>query len=278
MSEFIDKNIKEPFARLERDKGFIKALVIMLVLAVGFQAGLAALKVNLVKEAIPLQNSLDFLDEEALLPYFVPELLDRNGKDVAKQKIDNKDMEDELGTTDYIIWYLEDPEPAIDAISMANLFITYYTGDAGKVPHIPNACYMASGAEPIGDYVKELTISGSDGKEYKVPVNILYFRHKGIDGAPDTISSIVYFFKANGQYAAGRNGVRILTHNWRDKYAYFSKVEIKFIGKRSASTAKVEPEQLEAATKKLLVKLLPELEKSHWPVWPPQESEEQEQK
>ncbi len=267
MQKKIQTNIIEPLKRLQKDKGFVFAVLIMMILAIGFQASLAALRVNLVKQAIPLQNRLDFLDEAALYPYFVPELIDRDGRNVAKQKIENKDMEDELGTTDYIIWWLEDSEPLDDSVSMANLFITYYTGDAGKVPHIPNACYAASGSVPLGDYTTVLDVPGVG----LVPINILYFRQQV--GQHDTIASVAYFFSANGQYAADRNAVRVLTHNWRDKYAYFSKVEIKMTSKNLFNRNKVESDIFEPALVKLLSKLLPELNKSHWPIWPPDKNQ-----
>ena len=74
---------------------------------------------------------------------------------------------------------------------------------------------------------------------------------------------MLYFFKANGEYANGRTGTRaIMAKNFSCKYSYFSKVEWKFSGTGSPSVTDIEE-----ASVKLMRILLPLLETQHWPDW-----------
>ena len=61
------------------------------------------LGVRMIKKALPLRKPLDLIDEKALAPYIV----------VQKQKIENQDMIEALGTEDYIQWVLENTEAEV---------------------------------------------------------------------------------------------------------------------------------------------------------------------
>ena len=74
---------------------------------------------------------------------------------------------------------------------------------------------------------------------------------------------VVYFFKVNGRFAADRNEARMLLNkNLFGKSSYFSKVELVF----NQQAAPVTREQIVHTSQQVLERLLPVLERDHWPV------------
>ena len=87
---------------------------------------------------------------------------------------------------------------------------------------------------------------------------------------------VVYFFKVNGSFAAGREETRAaMGRNLAGKYSYFSKVEWKFYGNAGGRVLRAEQEDIQKASEKLLGVLLPILEEDHWPDWDKANAEEQ---
>lgn len=233
-------------------------LVCMAVLAgsaLGIRLGAQRLKWHLRKEAAPLRRSLDDLDESRLLPYVV----------LDKQKIANPDVEKELGTDDYIQWILEDKSvDTSDPARYAHLFITYYTGNPDKVPHVPDWCYVGSGgivSDSKNQYVTVPGIGLAD-EDDALPVRTLTIQLPGSAIGQRQSRTVTYFFAVNGAYRCTRNQVRLLQNNFRDKYTYFSKVEIFFPG----STRMSRDETLKAVEKLCRV-AVPLLYKDYWPDW-----------
>ena len=216
------------------------------------------LGVFFIKQALPLQKSLDQLNPDSLGPYKV----------VHKQKIENHAIEEALGTKDYIQWQLADTsQPLSSPVRYCSLFITYYTGNPDQVPHVPEECYTGGGSQRLGTEDIQIKLNGQD---VKIPVRCLTFgTEKGSVWSDNKTFNVIYFFKVNGKYAGNRESCRsILQANLFSKYSYFSKVEWKFYG-RSPLGGEIFPKSKEAkqATEKLLSVLVPELEKNHWPDW-----------
>ena len=120
--------------------------------------------VYLKKEPLPLKKSLDFLDESGLASYKV----------VSKEKVENEQIIEELGTEDYIQWSLEDTDaPANSPVRYCSLFITYYDLP-DRVPHVPEECYTGSGYHRLSSDSVTLKID-EDGIEKQIPGRYLIF-------------------------------------------------------------------------------------------------------
>jgi len=254
----MDEYIIQPLKRLFRERAFLVCLLFLAVSAAGVQVGAKRLGLHFVKLPLELQKPFDQLNEVNLAPYQV----------IRKLQIENEDIVDELGTEDYLQWLLEDPSVAkSDPSRILMVFITYYTGDPGQVPHVPEVCYTGAGSEITEGQNRKIQIRDKEGKPVTIPVRVLSELRR-IQGR-ERSSKIVYFFGANGGYVSSRNGLRLRLNNWYDKYAYFSKVEVSFPNGEGMST-----EAAVKAVEKLMRKLVPILTVEHWPIWPPAEEVE----
>ena len=251
----MDEYVIQPLKRLFRERAFLVCLLFLAVSAAGVQVGAKRLGLHFVKLEVALQKPFDELDEAKLAPYQV----------ARKLLIENEDIIAELGTEDYLQWYLEDPTvDKTDPARILMLFITYYTGDPGQVPHVPEVCYTGAGSRITERENQEIQIRDNEGQPVTIPVRILS-EARTIQGR-ERSSKILYFFGANGGYVSSRNGLRLRLNNWYDKYAYFSKVEVSFPNGEGMST-----EAAVKAVEKLMRKLVPILTAEHWPIWPPKD-------
>jgi hypothetical protein len=248
------KYVLEPLGRLLRNPSFLVCTLVLAVGAGGLHAGGRWMQWHFRKLEVPLRKSLDDIDESKLVSYRV----------VQKSKIENKEVEEELGTTNYIQWVLEDTEAEqSDPTRFAILFVTYYTGNPDKIPHVPDWCYVGGGGvvEKKGNTKIKVPGIGLASREDELPVRVLeVLASGGIIGRQKRI--VTYFFSVNGKYACTRTDVRLIQNNWRDKFAYFSKVEITFAGEKA-----ITPEQSLAAVEKLCRVVVPVLWSEHWPDW-----------
>jgi hypothetical protein len=223
----------------------------------------------MTKLPIPLRKSLDDLDETRLAPYRV----------TRKSKIENADILESLGTDNYIQWELEDTEAAASsAVRYCSLFITYYTGNPDRVPHVPEECVTGAGDTMISRDAERLRVTvgetrfedlDKDGDTVRLPVRYLMFlRNPRSIWETEEKYAVIYFFKANGRFASSRMGTRrILGENLLGRYSYFSKVEWKFYGIGPGGPIHGTREEILAASEKLMSHLLPLLETEHWPDW-----------
>ncbi len=126
-------------------------LVCALVLAIAGSAMSIAIKsfgVYLEKEPLPLVKSFDLLDENGLANY----------KILSKDKIQNEEVIQSLGTRDYIQWQLEDTQA--DSTSPTRyclLFISYYE-NADQIPHVPEECYTGGGYQKLASEAVRFSI------------------------------------------------------------------------------------------------------------------------
>ena len=243
-----------PWGRLVREPAFIVCVLVLGICAGSMKAGGKWLQWHFRKFPAPLRKSLDELDESQLRPYVV----------VKKSKIDNEEVEQELGTEEYIQWQLEDTEAAEDdPARFAYIFVTYYTGNPDKVPHVPDWCYVGSGGEVTSKKNTTIHVANcglaEEGEELEVRVLEIMLPGEFMSRRKQIVT---YFFAVNGRYECTRTRVRQIQNNWRDRHAYFSKVEITFWGKRALSA-----EASLSAAEKLSRKLIPILWSQHWPDW-----------
>ena len=127
--------------------------------------------------------------------------------------------------------------------SVIRLHLAYYTGTPDTVIHVPEICYVASGAQARDMAHERVTlISGprwslrEDGSVVvrdeaghatvlpgtEVPMRLFEFTPYG----GDTPEMVTYFFVANGRYFGMPEGVRALVLDIRERYAYWCKVEV----------------------------------------------------
>lgn len=234
---------------------FMVCVAILGMTAIGLPWATSYLRIVLTKEAIPLRRPLARLDKGRLGPY------------VFRSKIDLQEMVVEaLGTDQYIYWLLEDTsygEQSLDPRRFVHLAVTYYTGQPDPVPHTPDVCLTGAG------YITEQKenrsihlVRVSDPLE--VPVRVLTAVKSGIFGSERM--TVVYTFHCNGRFAETRQAVRMIVNDPRQRYAYYSKVEVTF-GWQAARPPYPPREQAVAATTKLLSHVLPLLLEEHWPDW-----------
>ncbi|MBN1817069.1 MAG: hypothetical protein JW828_06885 [Sedimentisphaerales bacterium] len=236
---------------------FAVCAIVLAVAALGMDISLKATRAFLVKEPIDLRKSLDLLEVDRLAPY----------SKIGQERLDAR-MEEELGTSSYLILELEDQEAASESPTrFCRLFITYYS-KADRVPHVPEECYLGSGFLPAGSQSLELRLS-MDNRMRDLSVRCLHFERSGYMSmrASEKIS-VLYFFRVNGHYADDRNEARtILGGNIFGKHSFFSKVEWSFYGKTGTTTVQADTDQIKAASEALICRLLPLLERQHWPDW-----------
>lgn len=234
-----------------RERGLWTGSFVVAVVLLGAAAVLAGpvnkwLAVQLTKRPLPLKAPFSALDESALRPY----------KKVKVVTL-TPEIVDALGTEQYLYWIMDDTTKAAnDPLRRANLFITYYSGGPNFVPHTPDVCYLGSGYQPIQPHETiEVVMPSLNDRFPTVPIRVLTFGKTAIFDM--STLSVVYTFGCNGEFAGDRERIRVLIHRPRNKYAYFSKVEVSFPG--------ATREQTVEGAKKLFNLVLPILVRDHWP-------------
>lgn len=255
----MDKYVIQPLKRLLHDRSFVICFLFLAISAGGLRATTNWLGMHLIKLPLKLQKSLDELDVDKLAPYRLSE----GAK--SKIRIEDQDVLAELGTEDYIQWMLVNSQLAETAPARhVMLFVTYYTGDPGQVPHVPEVCYTGGGGVVNTKSKENIHVINSEGKQETIPLRIL-----DISSSDGRKVKVAYFFSVNGGYESDRNLLRMRLRNPVNKYAYFSKVEMVFHKGGELTVA----ETVKAA-EDLSRRVVPVLVKEHWPKWPPEENNE----
>lgn len=228
-------------------------------------------KIKTFKKALPLKKSFTSIDPMAMSPYEI----------VSKITISNKDIIKALGTEDYLQCVVRNTEdPDASSTRFCTIFVTYYTGDADVVPHVPDECYTGGGNQRVGKESADIVIyqdtSDSNGpldsqKTEQIPTTYLTFVNSSRDILqPETKFVVLYFFRVNGEYTGKRTATRVaLMGNLYGEYSYYSKVELQFYNFIQGVKIPANGEETLAATQKLLTTVLPYLEQEHWPDWKP---------
>ncbi len=215
---------------------FVIAAGILLLAAGGLKAFTSSMKMVLIKEPIELRQSLARM----------PDRFGEGGryKLVRREPRMPKDIEDVLGTEVYISHLYRDTTKELDEPgSVIRLHIPYYTGTIDTVPHVPDRCFVAGGAEPMGKQVMPLQLQSTriahdqaDGWQAltalgklvplpggTVPTTVVHFAQPS---DPSQGYTVGYFFIANHSYTPTPEGVRLKAFNLFDRYAYYCKVEM----------------------------------------------------
>ncbi len=151
-----------------------------------------------------------------------------------------------------IAQYLQLQKPG----AVVSLALTYYTGLADTVAHIPDRCYVADGYEPTKWEVlswDSLKDRPGDGKLRQILFEDLMARDAGLHVNSSVKVNVAYFFNCNGRYVNDPLDVRKSMADLRHRYGYYMKVELKML--------KVDPEQASRVMNDFLSNALPESEK-----------------
>jgi len=239
--------VLDPLGHLCCQSSFIVCILILAVCAGGLRVGAERFKWIFRKESIFLRKGLDELDLAKLAPYRL-----------IRTHTISEEIITELGTREYIQWILEDTSVDVrDPMRLLLLFVTYYTGNPDKVPHVPDVCYVGGGGQVTGRRNTHVTVPGGGAESNELPVRILNISVPSLLGHEER--TVGYFFAVNGTYRHMRDEVRLLQHNVYGRYSYFSKVELHF-----PHSGQSDPQ---AAMEKFFRVLVPVLYQEHWPDW-----------
>ena len=208
------------------------------------------------KDPVPLKSPLDSLNWAALEPRYRQHL-------VQPEPLD-EEMILQLGTEQYLQARLTDTQSDRKSKErLAHVFITYYTGQPDLVPHVPDECYLAGGYDAVGTpETIPVHVPGIGAPDDHIPVRVLQFKSRD----QDTRVTVMYFFHANGQYRATRDGLRwLFTTDPFERYAYYAKIEVTFSSDSGKQRVVRQAEKTEAvqALEPLLQELMPVLLKDH---------------
>ena len=227
---------------------------------VGVAISLAALGFGLAGSAFAFQAVLKSqgvrLQKKAINPY--PErtlgsipLETRNWERIGTDRIESKEIEEVLGTSNYVSRVYIQKNPAQGADPMAiDLHAAYYTGMIDTVPHVPEVCIVGAGMqmsdisetvplpvdttrwtrdvdvpEELGEWYRTRTADGSGRVRLPRKPQGLEMRVSQFDLGNDRTLRAGYFFVANGDWVAHAHGVRLLSFRLQEEYAYYMKVQ-----------------------------------------------------
>ncbi len=230
-----------------RNKPFVACAGLLLLFATGFQ--IMTWNYSFRKKPLPLKEELSLLNKERLAPYRL----------VRPEEIEPAVL-DQLGTREYVQWIMQEPDSAAGPGRHLALFVTYYTGSADTVPHVPDDCYRGSGFDVVSETQDSITITAG-GREVVVPLHILEFR-KARQFIEQRSRIVIYTFHANGQFRNDRTAVRLVLGSLSERYAYHSKLELSM--DLDARTTKA---QAIASLKEFCRVVTPVLLEEHWPDW-----------
>jgi len=254
--------------KLARQPSFLVAFVVLLLAAVGLNGATQFMQLHFKKLPVAMARSFDNI------PMTVGSWVC-----VSKDQLAD-DIQQELGTDQYVMrFYIntsivqkddvakfdgKDNHERMTLLSglrdkykgrldraIISFAVTYYTGKADTVAHIPERCYTADGYEPTDSITENWDFGTRQNPDKKLDVRYISFEDQA--GTARVKRNVAYFFHANGSYMSDPKQVRFALQNLWEKYGYYAKVEVMIQdGDREKSGE---------AMKEFLTAALPEVEK-----------------
>jgi Protein of unknown function (DUF3485) len=275
--------------RALRQPGFLVAFVVLLTAAVGLNAATSFLRLHFKKLPVPPRREIYLLPETLgpwvsvlqdeisdevqqelatnryVFRYYVnSDVVSRLDLDLRFHQKDNKERQTAL------FELRKDPKyAAVMDQAVVSCAVTYYTGKADTVAHIPDRCYVADGYVPTTYKKEDWFVNTPLTGDGTVPVRYISFEDSESGGSArgNVTKNVAYFFHVNGHYTDDPKQVRISLQNLWEKYGYYAKVELMVQSPGRDKDA--EFAQAAQVMKSFLLHAMPEIEKS-LPVWPPQ--------
>jgi len=192
----------------------------------------------LIKNAVPLRKSLESLPTEI-----------GNWTLVLREPRLSAEIQDELGTDQYVTLIYEDLDwPRTEPGGLIRLHVPYYTGTVDTVPHVPDRCFVAGGVldsqislinleipsdrystDQLTGHKLYLTENNTTVRVpgLNIPATRYRYRQPTMQTVDNELSTVFYFFAANGKFLPTPEFVRAQGFDPRDKYSYFAKIEIQ---------------------------------------------------
>ena len=222
---------------------FFLAAIVLCGAAAGMQRASNSGSLKIIKKALPIRKPLTDFDRSVLSPVDV----------MGAQRL-KPELEEELGTKEYVDWSMAWPGSRGDRMRMG-LSLTFYTGLQDQVPHVPEECMYQGGMQQAEDTTLTLPMPGL-GAPHNLRRLIFYPR----DGIGD-MTYIYYTIRVNDEFYTDRNRVRVRMADFRDTHLYYSKVELAIPAPSDADRT-----ELDTRAAYVMDKLLTELVRSHWPL------------
>lgn len=222
------------------------AVGVLLASAIGWQYAVASLKYQLRKLPIYAEDGVRTRDIGLETTNWIkhPEIADR---------LEAPEIESELGTQNYVSrWYLEKkPSGGRKFPRSVEVHLAYYTGQIDTVPHVPDRCFVGGGMQ-INRELGAMPLKLDQSRWSTDPEHPTYrtirtsddsprwpARYPHLPRDPESIQlntkeylahgGVIYsgyFFIANGGHTPSANGVRLLSFDIKEKYAYYLKVQV----------------------------------------------------
>lgn len=250
--------------------GFIVAAVILAAAAIGLNTIVSAMQLRFKKEPVPLAQYGKLLNT-------IPERLG-DWVQVSKDAPIDKEIEDALATTQYVfrdyvntrivsnIGQFEGKSfserkvllarlQAAHPNAVVNCAVTYYTGGADTVAHIPERCYIADGYQPSQqpDVISVPLAQPHLGPNPSDPIGMRFINFEDQTAAGRVTRQVGYFFFTNGHYESDPIRVRTTLQNLRYKHGFYSKIELM--------TVLGDPAAAQETMKQFVSAALPEIER-----------------
>jgi hypothetical protein len=221
------------------------------------------------KQAVPLQVSEGLLALPSVIgPWHQLSLDDKL----------NHEMEEVLQTKEYVFrYYVDASKVGYDVVAkypdmtiperqaevqrlihehpdaIINCAVTYYTGGADTVAHIPDRCYVADGYQPVNPASPTWSLGNPASRDLRV--RYITFEDQGSNTRAIVTRSVAYFFQCNGEYLFDPNAVRARLQTLTERYGYYAKIELMTLPKD-----RKDPSQSSEVMKHFLSHALPEIE------------------
>ena len=121
--------------------------------------------------------------------------------------------------------YRDTRRPVGDPLRYWRLEVYYYTGGVDLVPHVPEKCAVASGADWMGTTPLPVVLPGETEPWGPKPLPLRRALFSKTDGGYTQQFLQYYIFSFNGRPMYDRNQVRWALGNLFVKHAYFAKIQ-----------------------------------------------------
>jgi hypothetical protein len=265
-----------------RTRAFIFAVVVLFGCAAGLSAAISALKINLKKLPITVRPQCSSIPVQTA-----------SWKQLRQDELMKAEVLETLGTHNYLSrWYVERKPAEGKQPRAVQVHLAYYTGMVDTVPHVPDRCFVAGGADMIGgpwttpvrlhglesqwvedssaaaDAAKALDAknvkiystrlgenSAAPGNSVRLPRGIEALDMRAFEFKQPGMTAPTYagyFFIANGGLTSLAQDVRLLAFDLKSDYAFYLKVQFMSFDVQSQ-------EELAQLAGSLLDELLPDI-------------------